>query len=120
MDILVPVLAVEICHGHRGDGSRVETVDVNADAFRVRARHVKRFDATVPAKSVLRDTRIESVSFQIGLAADQAKIFLRHNQVQVAGLAADAAIAAVRFNIRGRVDFEPNPTAVTTSPMSDH
>src|SRR5688572_31003371 len=74
--VLLPVLAVDLRDRHAGDGAFVQAARVDAEAVRVRARHVEGFHAAVPAKAVLRGAGIELVRGQRIFAGEQLEALL--------------------------------------------
>jgi len=101
-------------------GRRVQAVDVDTQAIRMRSRHIKWLYPAVPAKCVLRYTRIERVRRQFILTRDQAEIAVRHEQMQETAHVTDAAIAPRRLNIPRRIDFKSHAAAVATTLVSRH
>ncbi len=69
---------------------------------------------------MLRRLCVEAVGAQHFTAAQQHKPIAGHDEMQVAGLAADGAIA-FRYLDAGRgQDLEPYPAAVTSTGVSNH
>ena len=62
MDVFFPVLAVERCQCHTLDACSVYAAAIHADSVRMRARYVERLDATLAAKIVLGDVRVELIA----------------------------------------------------------
>src|SRR5262245_2978909 len=87
------MLSVERLRREPGQINIVEATDIDVDLVRVRARHVERMNAAVPAERVLRRFGIELVGGQIVLAADELEAFRRDDQVQNSLLGADRTIA---------------------------
>jgi len=118
--LLLPVPAVGLHDHHVLDRARVEAARVDAEAVRVRARHVEGLDAAHRAEQMLCDARIEAVGSQHFTAAHQGKPVGRHDQVQVAGLAADRAVAFGHPDPRGRQHLKPHSPAVAATSVFDH
>src|SRR5690349_19271502 len=59
--VLFPVPAVDLAHAGDAERALVEAAHVHAEPVRVRARHVERLDAAVPAEEVLRGPGVELV-----------------------------------------------------------
>lgn len=120
MRILLPVRAVKRRYLQRQDSFGLQAVSIDADASWVGARYIERFNAAMPAEIVLRNVGVECVSLQVIFAGNETKSLLWHHQVQVARLAANAAITLVCLNISRRVDFETHTTTVTPAFMCCH
>src|SRR6185503_14629939 len=101
---LLPVLAVRARDRRVLDGSFVEAARVDAVAVRMRARHVERLDAADRAERVLRGLGVELVSGECVRARKELEARLRHDQMKVAGSAADRAITIGNFDPRRRHD----------------
>lgn len=69
--IRLPVLTVKLSQRLRSDRLRVEATCIDTVAVRIRPWHVKRFDAAMAAKIVLRVACIERVTRQVIFARDQ-------------------------------------------------
>jgi hypothetical protein len=65
------------------------------------------------------DTGSEHVGGEGVGALQQFESRLRHDEMKKAYLAADLAVALIRFDLRGREDFESHAPAVTTAEMLD-
>ena len=120
MRILLPVCAIKRRYCQRYDRFGLQAIGVDANAVRVGAWHIERFDAAMPAKIVPRDFGIKCVSLEVVFASHETKILLRHDHVQVTRLATNAAIALICFNISRRVDFKTHTTTMTSAFMCWH
>jgi len=118
--LLLPLPSVERLDGDVLDRAGIEATRVDADPVRVRARHVEGLDAAHRAEQMLCDSSVESVGGQRFTAAHQSKPVGRHDQVQVAGLAADRAVAFRHPEPRGCLHLEPHSPAVTATRVLDH
>ena len=72
------------------------------------------------AKTVFCDPGIERIGTKRVLTAEQSKRIGGDQEVQVAGLRADTAIAVVSRDGRRRVDFESYPATVAPAPVCRH
>lgn len=120
MNVLFPVYAIERNDFECLDRIRFETVYVYTDTGRMGAWNVKRLDAAVPAEVVLRHARIKRVGLQIVFAAEQPKIFFGYDQADMAGLAANAAIALIRLDRCRRVDLKLYSATMAATSVSRH
>jgi hypothetical protein len=114
MGILLPVLAIKLNHPH-GGGTGVEAIHVNIYPIGVGTRDIKWLDTTNPAKTVLGHATIEGVGAQLLRTCKQAELAAGHNQVQVAGLGADRAIAILNLYIFIGFYFKFDRTTVSAS-----
>src|ERR1041385_4445217 len=117
---LFPLAAVELSDLERLDGSRIKAARVDAVPVRMRARHVERLHAASRAEEMPRHAGVERVRGERILAPKQAEPRLRHDQMQVAGFGADRAVALGDLQSGWGLDFETDPTAVTTALMDRH
>ena len=83
MNILFPVLAIELADSLRYDRALIEAIDVNANAIGMRTWHVERLDTTMAAEEVFGHAGIERIGLNIVLAIDEFEITAGHNQMQV-------------------------------------
>ena len=82
-----------MANGECCDIDTVKAARIDIDLIGVGTRNIKRMNAASGAKSVLRDTGIESIGRQRILAADQLERFRRHDEMKKTFFAADRAIA---------------------------
>ena len=68
---------------------------------------------------MFRHTRIEPVLRQYLLALQESKSGSRDLQVQVSCHGADTAVAVAQFEMRWRINLEPDATAMTATDMDD-
>jgi hypothetical protein len=120
MNILFPALAIEARDSLRFYRTQVQAIDIDADAVRMRSRHVIGLDSAVATEDMLRHTGIKRINLNVILSADQPETVRRHEQMQVARHTADAAITIRYFEVVGRIDFEAHATAMTAAGMSRH
>src|SRR5262249_38935118 len=102
------------------DRPLIQAARVDAVAVGMRARHIERLDAAHRAEKMLRHAGVESIRGEEFRALEQAEARLRHDQVQEPRLRADRAIALGDREAGGRLDFEADPAAMTTSAMNGH
>ena len=93
MNILFPVLTIERLCLKRCDRARVDAIDVHADAIRMRPGDIEGFYAAVATKIVLGHPGVEGVGLDGVLTAQQSEFVFVDEHVQIAGHAADTAIA---------------------------
>ena len=86
----------------------------------MRAGDIEGLHPADAAKQMLRDAGIEAVSGQRIRATEELEALRRHDQVQIAGEAADRAVAIQGDQRRGRPHCEANPAAMTTATMRGH
>src|SRR5262245_31338878 len=84
------------------------------------ARYVERFDAARGAEKVFRGLSVECVGRQCFAAGQQLEAIRGYDQVQVAGLAADGAVAFRDLQVFWRYDFELHSAAVAPARVLDH
>jgi hypothetical protein len=99
--------------------ARVEAAHVDAVTIGIRARHVEGFNPANFTEQMSGDTGIEHVGREGVGALQQFESRLRHDEMKKARLAADRAVALIRFDLRGREDFESHTPAVATAEMLD-
>src|SRR6202043_2236587 len=90
---IFPVAAIEMANGECCEIDTVKATHIDIDLVGIGTRNVKRMNAARSAKSVLRDSGIESIGCQRILPADQLECFQRHDEMQKAFFATDRAIA---------------------------
>ncbi len=66
---------------------------------------------------MLSDASQKGIGFERIFALQQSEVFARNDQVEIARLLANAAIALIRLDVRGGLDFKANPAAMTPSAM---
>ena len=86
----------------------------------MRTRPVEGFDATMAAKIMLSNSRIERIGLNSVLAAEQLKLVVADYHVQESAHVANAAIALRRHDLRRSFKFESNFAAVTTALVYRH
>jgi len=115
MSMFFPLPPVEIRNPNSGNGFRLEAADIDAHSVRIGARNIEGFDAAVGAESVPGDPGVEGVGGEIRLALDEAEPAGGNDQVEVGGHRADRTVTELDLELGGRIDFESNPTAVTSA-----
>ncbi len=100
-------------------GLRVEAAHVHVDAVGIRARDVERLDPARAAELVVGDAGAEAVGDELVLAAQQAELRLRHDQVHEARHRADGAAAVEARELLGRLHFEGDGAAMAMA-VVDH
>jgi hypothetical protein len=96
-----------------------KTSHVDIDTVWIRARGVKRLDATDTTEGVLRNTGVERVRRDVIGPTNEMKRRLRHDQVKKATHRANRTVAVLDFKRFCGVHFERYRAAVTTT-MVDH
>ncbi len=66
---------------------------------------------------MLGDASQEGIGLERIFTLQQTEVITRNDQVEIARLLADAAIALVRLDVCCGLDLETNPSAVATSEM---
>ena len=115
MNILLPVYAIERRHCNGFDAVRLQAIRIDADAIRMRARHVERLDSAMAAEVMLRDPGVKSVCLDVVFPIEQTKVAPGNDQVKISCHTADAAIALIGPDSRGRLNFEPNSPTMATA-----
>ena len=98
MGMIVPVATIKRNDPHRRRGFD-KTSHVDVDTVRIRARDIKRLDATDATERMLRHASIESVSRDMVSPPKQMKHRFRHDQVKKARHRTDGAAAVFNFKI---------------------
>ena len=80
----------------------------------MRSRPVKRLHPADTAKRVLGNLRIKPICGEYVVTLEDFEILLGDNQVQIASLGADGAVAFRHFDRRRSSHLEANLAAVTT------
>ena len=93
----------------------IEAAKIDAPAVRMRARLVKALDPANFAKKMLGRAGAEAIGRQGVCAAQQFKIGVRDNQVEIAGLRADRAVAVEHFERRRDLDGETHRATVAAA-----
>src|ERR1700755_2319911 len=109
------MLAVEFGGEDGGEFLRIETAEVHAVAVRMRARHIERLDPAHRTEQMLRRAGVEFVGADNVGTARELEVFLRDDQMQIAGLRAHRAIAIDELNLARRAHFKRNRAAVTSA-----
>lgn len=87
-------------HDRRGQAViLVEAAPVDADRIGVRARAVEALDAAMLAEQVPRPARAEAVKGEVAAPFGLAESSVGHDQMKVAGHAADRAITVEQFDV---------------------
>src|ERR1700674_4128209 len=116
----LPFATIERRNRHLLDRFRIDAPCVHADAIRMRARHVERFDAAHGTKQMLGRVSIETVGPERVAAAKQFKSIGGDHEVQVTGLAANGAVTfGYSQSLRGD-DLKSDATTVTNPSICDH
>jgi hypothetical protein len=89
----LPVLAVKIFRLQRREVNIIDAACIDVDLVRIRAWHIERMDAAVPAERVLGHASVKRVGRKIIFAAEQLEPLWWHDQMDDALLGADRAIA---------------------------
>ena len=71
----------------------IETAGIDVDVVWVRSRHVEGMHSAMAAEGVLRRIGVELISRQRVFAAQELKLFRRHDQMQDTFLCTDRAVA---------------------------
>ena len=93
----------------------IEAAEMHAPRFRVRARLVEALDPAGPAKEVFRRAGAKAVGSQAVRSTQQFKVRMRHDQVQVTGLAANRTIAVQHFQRQRNRDSKAHRAAVAAA-----
>src|SRR6185503_7579843 len=115
-----PLSAVDGRDGQRLDRLSIDAPCVHTDAVRMRAWHIKGFDAAHRTEEMPGRVRVEGVCSQEFAPAQQPEPVRRHDEMQVTGLAAHRTVAVRYAQLPRGDDFEANPPAVTTAAVRDH
>ena len=116
----LPFATIERSNRQLLDRFRIDAPCIHADAIRMRTRHIERFDAADGTKQMLGRVSIETVCSERVVAAKQFESIGRDHEMQVAGLAADGAVAFRYFQSLRRNDLKSDATTVTASAMRNH
>jgi hypothetical protein len=117
--VLFPIDPIELTDLDVRNRLRFQTMHIHAEAVRVRARHVKRFDPTNSAKEMARDASVESVGREEFRSLNQSEADFGNDEMKVTALTANRTIALGRFDLGWRRHLELHPAAVTTAGMFD-
>ncbi len=110
--VLFPVQPVERPDFNRFHHAGIETTHVDTITVRIRARNVKRLDATNFAKQVPCHSGVKAILDQKLLTAQEGKLILCNDEVEKSALAANGAVAFERFDFGGRQNRKPHPAAM--------
>src|SRR5262249_29414995 len=116
---LLPLLPVERGDGEGGHGGRVDAARVDTDSVGVGARHIERLDAAGGTKIVLCDVGVERVRRERVLTLEELEALGGHDQMQIARLGANGAVALGDAKLGGRLHLEAHPAAVTAARVND-
>ena len=117
--MLFPIEPIKLSDFDVRNRLRLQTAHIHAEAVRIRARHVERFDPTNSAKEMVRDASVESVGREEFRSLDQFETGPGNDEMKVTALAANRTIARGRFDLGWRHHLEFHPATVTTAGVFD-
>lgn len=93
----------------------IEAVQIDAPAIWVGARLVEAFHPADLAKKMIGLPAAETIALQLIRTGQEGEIFVRNDQMGIAGAGAYRAIARQDLGIRGRLGREANRLAMTAA-----
>ena len=108
-----PILTIKFYDIWCQSVSGVQTIIMHAPAIRMGSWLVEALDSTMAAEQMIGLTAAKSIAGEIILAAQQRKIAVRNDQVQIAGSRADRAIAVEQFRRVLDIRLKAHGAAVT-------
>src|SRR6476646_4968950 len=118
--LLLPMLAVE--EGDVRDAHRaiIEAAHIDAKPVGFGTRHIEALDAADRAEMMLRGAGVEAVGRDLIRALGKAEALSRHDQMQIACLAADRAIAFLGLDLVRRQHLEAHRAAMAPATLPGH
>src|SRR5262249_7408786 len=104
--LLFPMLAVEQRNARHAHGAVIEAAHIDAETVGLRARNIEALDAAHRAEMMLRRSGIERVGGDLVRALGQSEALGGHDEMQIAGPAADRAVAFLDLDLVWRQHFE--------------
>jgi hypothetical protein len=115
-----PVATIRVAYCQFLNSVRVDAICVDAEAIRIRPWHIECLDSACRAEQMFGGARVEAVSRERFLTREQLESASRHEQMSVARLRTNRAIAVRDGEPRRRFDLEPDAAAVTPTSMRNH